>query len=96
MVLPVPAMESQIGMIERGEADLFGWTMDATQGKRLAQNPDIGVVQAATHGLHEIRFNLAMPPLENPASGSRSSTRRIGRNISTSFFRALERWVTTR
>jgi peptide/nickel transport system substrate-binding protein len=67
VVLPVPAMENQIGMIERGEADLFGWTMDATQGKRLAQNPDIGVVQAPTHGLHEIRFNLAMPPLENPA-----------------------------
>ncbi|WP_342643805.1 ABC transporter substrate-binding protein [Rhodoligotrophos ferricapiens] len=67
VMLPVPAIENQIGMMERGEADVFGWTMDVTQGKRLGQNPEIEIVQTPTHGLHEIRFNLVMPPLDNPA-----------------------------
>ena len=65
--LVVPSLENQMGMMERGEADLLGWYIDRKQGDMLARHKDLKVVSTPNHGLHEIRMNLAMPPLDNPS-----------------------------
>lgn len=63
----VPNLENQLAMMERGEADIIGSNLDAQQGQRLAKSPEIEVVEVPNHGLHEVRLNLALAPLDNPA-----------------------------
>jgi peptide/nickel transport system substrate-binding protein len=64
--LVVPSLENQMGMMERGEADILGWYIDAKQGEMLAKSPDLKVVATPSHGLHEIRMNVTMAPLDDP------------------------------
>lgn len=64
--LVVPNLENQMGMMERGEADLLGWYIDRKQGDMLAKTPDLTVVSTPTHGLHEIRMHVNMAPLDEP------------------------------
>jgi len=64
--LVVPSLENQMGMMERGEADLLGWYIDRKQGDMLAKNPDLTVVSTPSHGLHEIRMHVNMAPLDDP------------------------------
>lgn len=64
--LVVPNLENQMGMMERGEADVFGWMMDPKQGGMLGKNPDVTVVSTPTHGVHEIRMHVTMAPLDDP------------------------------
>jgi peptide/nickel transport system substrate-binding protein len=64
--LVVPSLENQMGMMEQGEADLLGWYIDRKQGDMLAKQPHLTVTSTPNHGLHEIRMNVAMPPLDNP------------------------------
>ena len=66
VVMPVPAMENQIGMLERGDTDLLAWNMDMTQAERVTKNAELEFVRTPTHGVHEMRMNLAMAPLDNP------------------------------
>ncbi len=63
----VPNLENQLAMMERGDVDMIGSNLDAQQGNRLATMKDIEVVEVANHGLHEVRLNLALAPLDNPA-----------------------------
>jgi peptide/nickel transport system substrate-binding protein len=63
----VPQMESMVGMLERGDSDMLAWNLDMTLGARISQNPDLEVVRTPTHGQHEVRLNLAMPPCNNTA-----------------------------
>jgi len=65
--LPVPAVESMIGMFERGDIDMVAWGMDVPLATRVEKNPDLQSVRTPTHGMHEIRFNMAMAPCDNPA-----------------------------
>jgi ABC-type dipeptide transport system, periplasmic component len=65
--LVVPSIETQMGMLERGEADMLGWYIDRNQGSRLAGQKHLAVVETKTHGCHEIRMNMAMAPLNDPA-----------------------------
>lgn len=67
VVLPVPQMESMVGMLERGDSDVLAWNLDMTLGARISRNPDLDVVRTPTHGQHEIRLNLAMAPTSNKA-----------------------------
>ena len=64
--LPVPSLDNQIGMLERGEADMLGWNVDLKQAERISQTKDLKVVRSATHGVHEIRMNADMPPVSDP------------------------------
>jgi peptide/nickel transport system substrate-binding protein len=64
--LVVPNIENQLAMMERGEADLIGWTIDAEQAKRLRAHKDLTVVTVPSHGLHEARFNMEMAPTNDP------------------------------
>lgn len=64
--LVVPSVENQMGMLERGEADLLGYFVDRRQGDMLAKNPDLTVVSTPTHGLYEIRMHVSMAPLDDP------------------------------
>ncbi len=65
--LVVPNLENQLAMMERGEADIIGSNLDAQQGKRLSASAELEVVEVPNHGLHEVRLNLALAPLDNPA-----------------------------
>lgn len=67
VVLPVPQMESMVGMLERGDSDMLAWNLDVTLGNRISRNPDLEVVRTPTHGQHEVRLNLAMAPVSNKA-----------------------------
>lgn len=67
VVLPVPQMESMVGMLERGDSDMLAWNLDMTIGERLSAHPELEVVRTPTHGMHEVRFNLAMSPTDNKA-----------------------------
>jgi len=67
VVLPVPQMESMVGMLERGDSDMLAWNLDMTLGARISRNPDLEVVRTPTHGQHELRLNLAMAPTDNKA-----------------------------
>ncbi|HLI10338.1 MAG TPA: ABC transporter substrate-binding protein [Alphaproteobacteria bacterium] len=64
--LVVPSLENQMGMVEQGEADLLGWYIDRKQGDMLAQHKSLKVVSTPNHGMHEIRLNLTMPPMNDP------------------------------
>lgn len=64
--LVVPSLENQMGMMERGEADLLGWYIDRKQGDTLAKIPDLTVVSTPSHGMHEIRMHVTMAPLDDP------------------------------
>jgi peptide/nickel transport system substrate-binding protein len=66
-VLPVPQMESMVGMLERGDSDMLAWNLDMTLGARISRNPELEVVRTPTHGQHELRLNLAMAPTNNKA-----------------------------
>jgi peptide/nickel transport system substrate-binding protein len=63
----VPSLETQMGMLERGEADIMGWYVDRNQGSRLASHKHLSVVETKTHGCHEVRMNMALAPLNDPA-----------------------------
>jgi peptide/nickel transport system substrate-binding protein len=67
VVLPVPQMESMVGMLERGDSDMLAWNLDMTLGARIGRNPDLEVVRTPTHGQHEVRLNLAMAPCDSRA-----------------------------
>ena len=67
VVLPVPQMESMVGMLERGDSDMLGWNLDMTLGERISRNPELEVVRTPTHGQHEVRLNLGMAPTSNKA-----------------------------
>jgi peptide/nickel transport system substrate-binding protein len=64
--LVVPSLESQMGMMDRGEADLLGWYIDRKQGDTLAKNLDLTVVSTPSHGLHEVRMHVNLAPLDDP------------------------------
>jgi len=63
--LVVPNIENQLAMMERGEADMIGWTIDAEQAKRLREHKDLTVRTVPSHGLHEARFNMEMAPVSD-------------------------------
>ncbi|WP_291295745.1 ABC transporter substrate-binding protein [Elioraea sp.] len=67
VVLPVPQMESMVGMLERGDSDMLAWNLDMTLGARISRNPELEVVRTPTHGQHEVRLNLGMAPTNNKA-----------------------------
>lgn len=64
--LVVTNVENQLAMLERGEADVIGWTIDAEQAKRLGQHKDLQTASVPSHGLHEARFNLDLAPVSDP------------------------------
>lgn len=62
----VPSIENQLGMLERGEADVLAWFIDKRQADAIDQFPHITVGSAPSHGPHEIRINMGMPPVDDP------------------------------
>jgi peptide/nickel transport system substrate-binding protein len=63
----VPNIENQLAMMESGAADILGWSIDGEQAKRMNKHPNLAAVPVASHGLHEIRFNMELAPLNDPA-----------------------------
>jgi peptide/nickel transport system substrate-binding protein len=65
--LVVPNIENQLAMMESGEADILGWTIDGEQAARLDAHPDLESVSVPSHGMHEARFNMELAPVSDPA-----------------------------
>ena len=65
--LNVPSIDSQIGMLESGDADMMAWSLTPSQIKRLTSNSAIGVGRAPSHAPREIRFNIALAPFDDIA-----------------------------
>lgn len=65
--LIVPSIDSQIGMLEGGEADMMAWNVTPAQLKRLKQTPNIDARSAPSHAPREIRFNIELPPFDDVA-----------------------------
>ncbi len=63
----VPNIENQLAMMESGALDMLGWNIDGEQAKRMAEHPDLEVVSVPSHGMHEIRLNMDMAPISDPA-----------------------------
>lgn len=63
----VPNIENQLAMMESGALDILGWNIDGVQAKRMAEHPDIEGVSVPSHGMHEIRLNMDMAPMNDPA-----------------------------
>jgi peptide/nickel transport system substrate-binding protein len=63
----VPNIENQLAMMESGAADILGWTIDGEQARRLDAHPDLQSVRVPSHGMHEIRLNMEMAPVSDPA-----------------------------
>lgn len=65
--LIVPSIDSQLGMLESGNADLMAWNLTPSQLQRLKNTKEIGAPPAPSHAPREIRFNLSMPPFDDVA-----------------------------
>jgi len=63
--LAVPSIDNQIGLVERGDADFFGWRLDPTQADRVKAVPHMEVVSTPTHGAHDLRLNTKMAPTDD-------------------------------
>lgn len=63
--LIVPSIDSQLGMLESGNADLMAWNLTPTQLARLKNAKDIVAPPAPSHAPREIRFNMSMPPFND-------------------------------
>lgn len=62
-----PTVEGLMAMMEKGEAEILGWFIDGKQGKKLGAMKGLEMVVAPSHGMHEIRPNLRMKPMDDPA-----------------------------
>ena len=65
--LIVPAIDSQLGMLQNGEADIMAWTLTPSQIKRLADSPTIEAKSAPSHAPRDLRFNLVLAPFDDLA-----------------------------
>ena len=65
--LAVPSIDNQIGLMERGEADFFGWRLDPIQADRLKAVPSLEIVNTPTHGAHDLRLNTDLAPTNDVA-----------------------------
>jgi len=63
----IPTTEGMMAMLERDEAEIFGFTLDASQGKKLAELSHLTMVTAPSQGMTEIRPNVKMKPMDDPA-----------------------------
>lgn len=63
----IPNIENQLAMMESGALDILGWNIDGEQARRLEAHPDLEVVSVPSHGMHEIRLNMEMAPMNDPA-----------------------------
>jgi peptide/nickel transport system substrate-binding protein len=61
-----PSLEGMMAALERGDAEILGWFVDAKQGKKLDSNPHLKMVTAPGHGLYEMRPNFRMKPTSDP------------------------------
>lgn len=63
--LIVPSVDSQLGMLESGSADLMAWNLTPSQMQRLKANKDISAPPAPSHAPREARFNITLPPFDD-------------------------------
>ena len=55
-----------MAMLEKGQAEIFGFALDAIQSQKLATHPHLKTIRTPSHGVTEIRPNLKMKPLNDP------------------------------
>lgn len=65
--LVIPALDNHLGMLEQGSADMLGWFISPLQAEQLNRHDHITVVGAPSHGMHEVRVNMELAPMDQPA-----------------------------
>jgi len=65
-VLYVPTVEGMIAMLEKGQAEIYGFTLDSVQAARLNAMPHLTSVGAKSHSVTEIRPNFTSKPMNDP------------------------------
>ena len=65
-VLYVPTVEGMIAMLEKGQAEIYGFTLDSVQAARLNAMPHLTSVSAKSHSVTEIRPNFTSKPMNDP------------------------------
>ena len=61
-----PSVEGMMAALEKGQAEILGWFIDGKQGKKLDAFPHLKMVAVPGHGMHELRPNLTMKPMDDP------------------------------
>lgn len=61
----IPSVDGVAGALERGEIDLTQETITPALADRLAQNPDMKVGYAPSHGVYEVRPDLRKAPFDD-------------------------------
>lgn len=62
----IPSIENQMAMLEKGQAEILGWYVDLKQGKKLEKFSHLKMVSVPGHGIHDIRPNVKLKPLNDP------------------------------
>jgi peptide/nickel transport system substrate-binding protein len=62
-----PTREGMMAMLEKGDAEIMGSYVDGAQGDRLNALPHLTTISVSSPGMYEIRPNLALRPMSDPA-----------------------------
>lgn len=62
-----PTTEGIMAMMEKGEADVVAWNLDAEQAKRLSSFPHLKTIQTPSIAMTEIRPHFKKSPTDDPA-----------------------------
>jgi peptide/nickel transport system substrate-binding protein len=62
-----PNPDSMLAMMEKGQAEIMSWGIDAKQAERLNALPNVKAVPAPNIGMYEIRPNFKMKPMDDLA-----------------------------
>lgn len=61
-----PTMEGIMAMLEKGDADIVAWNLDAEQAKRLDALPHLTAINTPSIGMTELRPNFKLKPFDDP------------------------------
>jgi len=65
--LVVPTTEGMIAMLEKQQAEIYGFALDAVQANKLDALPYLKTVRVPNHSITEIRPNFKMRPTSDPS-----------------------------
>jgi peptide/nickel transport system substrate-binding protein len=62
----VPTVEGMMAMLEKEQAEIYGFALDAVQAAKLDAMPHLTKVRVNSHSVTEIRPNFKMKPMDDP------------------------------
>lgn len=62
----VPTVEGMMAMLEKEQAEIYGFALDSVQAAKLDALPHLTKVRVNSHSVSEIRPNFKMKPMDDP------------------------------